>query len=234
VKLLLVNITQLCSAILSVLFAATPIAALTININDLTARPVVTSDGTNTRIEIVTELGLERVRIFDPAFNNLPLGKEVFLIEPGAVSDDHGLTLVSDEICLCAPGLDGPNGLLFESDPAEPTIGERRVNCSIIGFICIPETGGPQNVADLLFGPNSGIVINITSDVSEGHEVPEPSTFFLVGIGLIALLAHDRLRKQKQPVTFGLNQMRGEHCSGNRCIPWCTLEHSVEDAAAID
>ena len=77
-KLLLVNVAQLCSAIVSVLLVATPLAALTININDLTPTPVVTLDGPNTTIEIVTELGLERVRIFDLAFNNPPLGKRFF------------------------------------------------------------------------------------------------------------------------------------------------------------
>lgn len=135
-KLLLVNVAQLCSAIVSVLLVATPLAALTININDLTPTPVVTLDSPNSMIEIVTELGLVRVRIFAPL-------STILLLERGFFNRAWcrlrwpRLTLASDEMCLCTPGLDGSNGSLVESDPAEQTTGERRVNCSISGFICI-------------------------------------------------------------------------------------------------
>ena len=183
---LALRIARYFSLVFFSLCLVTPAAALTININDLTEKLVVTSDGANTTIQIDNQPGqVEIARIFDPAFNNLPTGKAVFLIEPGAVPDANGLTLTSDAIDLSLTDATGAKGLLFNSDP-DP--GGHSVNCTLAQFVCIPETGSPQDVAGLLFGPNSGVVINIASDV------PEPGTAMLLTAGLLALGA-SALRK---------------------------------------
>jgi hypothetical protein len=168
-----------------------PATALTITINDLTETVTVTSDGANTEISIDDTTPIEIVTIFDPALNNLPGGKSVALIEPGAVPDEFGLTLTSDII-----GLDfitSKGALVLNSGGEGPD--NTSLNCALVaGTVCIPETGSQLDVAPLLFGPNSGVVINLTS----GSEVPEPASVALFGTG-VAVLGWIRTRRRSCP-----------------------------------
>jgi hypothetical protein len=156
---------------------AAPVNALTITINDLTDDVTATSDSNTTRFEFTGgNLGESSIGIFDQAFTTLQSPKDIILIEPG--QDTMGTDVISSDFFTHVFPFDE---LIFVSD-----VTTDRVNCSVVSVrTCITETGTEQNVADLLFGPNSGITINVTSDIDE---VPEPATFPLLAASLLGLV----------------------------------------------
>src|SRR5262249_10928807 len=144
---------------------------------------------------------LETVKIRNPFFAafNGPT-KSVFLLEPGSIPDDDGVAIFSDEIFLTQGGTVNA-ALTFGSD-VETQRGSR-INCTLNTVVCIPETGGPQDVAKLIFGDKSGfLVLNVISDV------PAPSAALLLGTGLVALLRRcvSRLRGPLRARRDGVRQ----------------------------
>jgi hypothetical protein len=174
-----------------ILIQLIPLGAFTLTIDDTTDTVKVTSDSLYKTTSSVTEQ--ETATIEDPFFAGFTgPTKIVYLIEPGAVPDKDGLIAVSDIISLSKVGANFTNALDFNSDdPKLEALGT--INCSVaaeLGFVCLPETGAPQDLAKAIFGDKSGfLVLNVTSDISE---VPEPSTLALLGLGVSGLLRYRR------------------------------------------
>lgn len=71
------------------------------------------------------------------------------------------------------------------------------------GFGAIGETGNPQDVTDAIFDPNKGGQVTAFR-VWAASDVPEPSTFSLLGAGLIGIAGY-RFRRKQQRQRTGLS-----------------------------
>jgi hypothetical protein len=158
---------------------------VSITIDDLSDTIKVTADDDKMSFTTQTDPVVEIATIQHPFFSNF-VGptKTVYLIEPGAIPDESGLTPYSDAIVFGVLDGTGLKGLIFNSDGTnEMSAGS--INCSLADVVCMPETGKPQDVTKAIFGDKSGfLVLNVISDV----EVPEPSTVLLLVTGLLSLV----------------------------------------------
>jgi len=161
----------------------------TITIDDSSDIIKVTSDGGD---ETKISIDGERVEIQSPFFAGFIGPTKTAALTERSSMPDQDLMLVSDFVSL--ERLEFGNALVFISDTESS--GGTVLNCKLIAtVVCIPETGGPQDVAKLIFGDKSGfLVLNVISDV------PEPSAALLLGTGLVALLLRRCVSRLRGPL----------------------------------
>ena len=140
-------------------------------------------EGFNTRI------------VFDFAGVTIPASLLVGLTE-GLPPNSQGAFQLSDAVQLTPISLKFGPGLevQFLSDPADPSQGVFALCTAAAGDICIPETGGVQDVTALAF-PNGNALFHILMQ-SDPPEVPEPGTLTLLGVGFAGLAAFGARRQR--------------------------------------
>jgi hypothetical protein len=134
----------------------------------------------------------------------VPGAQIVLLTEPANEVPDPGETLIS---------IQGPNGnVYFVSDAVISTIGSTQAPFQvslvsdgdpdlqgIVNFLQasgapwtpVPETGGLQDLTSFLVPTQFPWTVQVRSDVN----VPEPSTFVMLGLGIASLFAYRRRKR---------------------------------------
>ena len=174
------------------LFAAQSSKADTITFHDKTESVFVTPVGMGSRLTVDSCSGEVCM-----ATLTAPMGFTFARATPGLdVALLEGDGTLSDGLMI-APQSTTSVKLTFGSDA--DGLGTT-VNCSLVSVVCIPETGGSDLAATILW--NGGIHGTSTDNIkfmSDVTETPEPASLFLLGSGLT--LAGGLLRRRRRPVT---------------------------------
>jgi hypothetical protein len=163
------------------------------------ATPVAPSDtfqlvgGVNGTVQTLSE-GSREVTLSD-TFSYNEAGEGFIAGTKTIVLTDPGTSNISDIVTatLAAPNTEGFHQLTvtFTSDGETPL--------TTTFDLSIAETGGIQNLGPdftSLFGASNPLpTINVSSDISDTSQVPEPGSFALLGAGLAGLAFARRRRK---------------------------------------